>query len=288
MTTYICDVCKKKFRDKTNYTRHVNRKNKCIPPSITEYTCPYCNAEFTEKSNLSRHIKKYCTSEFKKLHDKYLEIKEENKKLKEELQNKNNLHGPAPTIKNINSNNGNIIESINGNNNNIVVNNNIILAFGKENKIASKDDYIMILNTGKKALCNYVKFIHFNSKKPENHNIYVSNLHDLYCNASDGNKFIIHKKDIMIDNLITDYYNILDEQYYKLINELNENSSKEYRNYCDDTGNKITDKEKREDIIGILYNNRHMPINRYRIIQAHKENDAFVPIKTNKIKYKKI
>ena len=117
---YICKLCNKDFKQKSNYNVHINRKRPCINiitgndsleindipiltetiPILTEtipiltqindkIICEYCNKQFTQKSALSRHINNRCKQnkliiENKKLKENNIKLKNENKNLKEE------------------------------------------------------------------------------------------------------------------------------------------------------------------------------------------------------------
>ena len=48
----------------------------------------------------------------------------------------------------------------------------------------------------------FLKKNHFNPNKPENNNIYISNLKNKYIMLYDGNKWIIDNEDNIIDELI--------------------------------------------------------------------------------------
>lgn len=56
---FVCE-CGKSFRDKTDYSRHQNRKTSCIIQIInkTDYQCSKCNKYFSSTSNLNKHVKK--------------------------------------------------------------------------------------------------------------------------------------------------------------------------------------------------------------------------------------
>lgn len=54
-----CERCCKIFKQKIDYIRHINRKNKC--EIYYEYfQCDWCNKNFTNKQNLNRHKKTVC------------------------------------------------------------------------------------------------------------------------------------------------------------------------------------------------------------------------------------
>jgi uncharacterized C2H2 Zn-finger protein len=55
MPKYECDKCHKKFDNKTNHQKHINKKKDCTIK--TEYfTCDKCHQLFTYKSQYQRHI----------------------------------------------------------------------------------------------------------------------------------------------------------------------------------------------------------------------------------------
>lgn len=106
MVLYKCMRCQKNYKDKTEYTRHVNRKNPCKINTEKQmessnqnqsfidqrskkmnerekYTCFYCKNEFTNKSNLNRHVNIYCRT--KKQHE--MEKKDKYNELIERIEN---------------------------------------------------------------------------------------------------------------------------------------------------------------------------------------------------------
>ena len=99
MVAYKCLKCNKVFKQKIDYTRHVNRINTCIKEEVNmmdvslqntsqishkilhvekeNYMCFYCKNEFVNKYNRDRHVNMYC--KIKKQHemdkeDKYNEL----------------------------------------------------------------------------------------------------------------------------------------------------------------------------------------------------------------------
>ena len=53
MVLYICSLCNKKFNHKGDYTRHINRKNKCkIIPSNNNNENPNEKKKITLKSGV--------------------------------------------------------------------------------------------------------------------------------------------------------------------------------------------------------------------------------------------
>jgi DNA-directed RNA polymerase subunit RPC12/RpoP len=62
---YKCETCYKEFISKTDFTRHIARKFKCVSERNSNktdigYVCFQCSKIFTRKYNLNVHIKQYC------------------------------------------------------------------------------------------------------------------------------------------------------------------------------------------------------------------------------------
>jgi len=67
---YTCKTCRKIFKQKIDYTRHVNRKRPCKKnshktstknnKSSHKFTCPNCHKKYVSKYTLTRHIGSYC------------------------------------------------------------------------------------------------------------------------------------------------------------------------------------------------------------------------------------
>jgi uncharacterized C2H2 Zn-finger protein len=58
VTCYQCIQCEKIFKLKTDYTRHLNRKNPCEKKVPNPYNkCEYCKQKYSRPDNLKRHYK---------------------------------------------------------------------------------------------------------------------------------------------------------------------------------------------------------------------------------------
>lgn len=139
MPKYKCERCLKEFELKSDYTRHNNRKFKCmeIPqkPSFLPHKssisikseeenqnkCNYCGKEFTRKDNLMRHIDGYCKikrendRKMEDLMDKLIKLEENFKKIEGEmvdLKKENSEYKRQLQIGNINSGTQNINKGI--------------------------------------------------------------------------------------------------------------------------------------------------------------------------------
>ena len=202
---------KKKLPKLPHNTTFIPQNNTILTNSeMKEFRCEFCNKIYSRKDSLYRHQKKSCKSKIEKkdLYDKIETlineitlIKEENKKLKEELivtkYESNTMINSNNTIKN----------------NNIQINN-----YGSENIDYITDKVFMkLLSTPLSAIPKLIELKHFNPKHPENHNIKITNIHDKFAKIYKDNKWLIsHKKDVISDLVDNGY---ADFEEFKDLNE---------------------------------------------------------------------
>ena len=148
------------------------------------------------------------------------------------------------------------------NNNNIQ--NNFKLLNYKETDTShlTENDYVKCLEHYNFCVPHLIRKIHFNPKKPENHNIYISNLKNSYVMIYMNNKWKVKNRDETISRIIDDKQIILEKkiqewvesgvQYPKVMAKFSRYIEKREEN---DVINAI-----KEDIKLILYNNRNMII----------------------------
>ncbi len=165
-------------------------------------------------------------------------------------------------------NNTNII---NGNNidnsqNKTVVNNIIINAYGKENFEMCKIEKKFIMEQCFNSLCLYIKRIHFNKDKPENHNMFITNLKSNNVSVFDGKKIKIESYKTVFKKL-NDYHYKLNGIYDEVKNDLSKIYKRQYPiflDFADESNESEFSKEYREDLNKeiklLLYNERKMPM----------------------------
>ena len=290
MPKYICDRCGKDFIHKNDYTRHVERKNPCkeIPHNSTklpqkstfyeksELVCNYCGKEFSRSDSLNRHIDGYC--KVKKANDAKMEemmtmliqLKENNKKLEERLGKEiEDLRKENTKYKKIINNTQNIkIDTLN---NTVNIN---ITPYGKEDlSYITKKDYSKIFMRANMSVPAFVEHVHFNKNKPENHNVYISNMRADYGLMYDGEQWTIHNKDDLLDNMYEDKTVILLDQFEQQYDSLDEQTKKMFERFVkrhekdDDKLKTIVKKELQQ----ILYNKRKMAIETKKSIDKDDE-----------------
>ena len=231
---YVCKLCNKDFKQKSNYNVHINRirpcviiitdnellKNNDIPklteniPKLTEnitiltnidnnIVCEYCNKQFTQKSALSRHINNRCKhnklmTENKKLKENNIKLENENKTLKEEnniLKNQIVIAKKKTTKNQINN-----IQ----NQTNIQTQNNITINFGDEDMSKlTEDEILKSLKSLSNCFQNFVKIVHLNERLPQYSNILINNMRSEYGSIMEDGRLVSKNKYQIIADLIS-------------------------------------------------------------------------------------
>ena len=297
MTKYKCERCNKEFVYKNDYTRHVERKNPCkeIAQNSTisaqnstflkkdtndenNIVCRYCRKEFSRLFTLNRHIDGYCKAKkandckMEELMEKLIKLEEDNKKIHnlEERLGKNDkeieeLKKENAKYKKIINNTQNIkIDTLN---NTVNIN---IAPYGQEDlSYITKKDYQKIFSRANMSVPAFVEQVHFNKNKPENHNVYISNMRADYGLMYDGEQWAIHNKEDLLDNMYEDKTIILLDKFEHQYDSLDEQTKKMFERFVkrhekdDDKLKTIVKKELQQ----ILYNKRKMAIETKNSVQ---------------------
>lgn len=256
MVFYNCNRCGYNTNHKSKYINHLKRKFLCknlvsddnlneeyIKYNITDkiiydYQCQYCNKKFNRKYNLERH-EENC---------------QENKLLNKYIKEVEDLKKEISKIKNVN------IQVIH-NQQNIGIQNINILAFNKEDlSHLTNKDFINCFNRYNMVIPNLIKKIHCNPIKPENHNIYISNLQNKYIMIYNGDNWELKNKDYVIDELMDNNEIILNQKLEEWI-ENGKNYPlimKKFKRYLEQKENDIIKNKIKDEIKLLLYNNKNL------------------------------
>ena len=260
----------------TSSQQNVNNKS-----TKGEYECQYCNKILSYKQSYYRHLK-ICTEKKqddevkesmtelvkllnKKLEEKDKELEKQNKEL--EKQNKKFEKELTKRDKELDRRNKQIDElikkaGINNSNNTINVQNNIkLLSYSDTDRSHLTDrDILKCLKHSNFCIPHLIEKVHFDVNKPENHNIYISNLKNKYVMMYDGNKWKCADRDEQITNLIDDNETIIEyrlEEWIENGNKYPEMMRKFNRYIEKKDNNKVINKIK-DEIKLLLYNNRNV------------------------------
>jgi hypothetical protein len=237
----------------------------------SDFTCEFCKKSFTRNSSKLRHLKtckvKKAQNESKEkeyndlknlvklMNEKLEQTTMQFKSLKKEIKRKNNQ------IVELQKKAGITIGTQNNNIQNNIKNDIKILAFNKTDMSHLNDkDFLSFLDHANFCIPHMIKKLHFDPEKPENHNIYISNIKNNYVMLYDGNKWTLQDQKNVIDNLLQDNTYILEEKmedwikrgqkYPKIMEKFNRYLEKK-------ENDNILDQIK-EEVKLILFNNRQL------------------------------
>ncbi len=236
--TFLCSECNYATNIKCNVQNHIIKK--CPYANIVTETvdikCEHCNKEYSVKRSLDRHLK-IC---------KVLKDTREAEQAAEIIQLKQKLAESEAKRQttNITNNNTYNIQVVNG--------------YRQTDFEHLKDGhYRRAIGRMIYSVPQMIEDVHFNSKAPENHNIYIKNIKNKYAMVYDGLQWNAKDKDQVIDQLIND-------QEYAIEEWLGEGDKfpkemKKFNEYLEKKGGPQGDEIKdiiKEEVKLLLYNNR--------------------------------
>ena len=218
-----------------------------------KYKCKFCKKTFKHLTSKCRHEKHYCKEHNKK--QEYIDLKELVDLLNKQLKTKNKqMITQQKHINKLMKKNG--ITQINN------IQNNIKLLAYDETDIShlTKKDYKVCLNRANFCVPQIIKKIHFNPKKPENHNIHISNIKNAYVSVYNGQKWNIADRNEFLENIIEEKTNLLEDKLMEW-EEKGENYPlliKKFNRYLEKRDVKVVITKIKQEIKFILFNNRHI------------------------------
>ena len=222
--------------------------------------CKYCEKVLSRSDNLARHYKKckekiktdqanqYMEELVKLLNEKDDKISKYDQELEEKNKQINELIQKAGI-----QNSGTIVQNIQ--------NNIKLLAYNKTDiSDLTEKDFIRCFNHNNMCVPHLLKRIHFNRKKPENHNVFLSNLKSGYIMLYDGKQWNTYNRDEVIDDMFDEKHDILEQKYEEWVDV-----GKDYpiiyykfRRYLEKMNNDIVMKKIKDEMKLVLYNNRNI------------------------------
>jgi len=224
---------------------------------VSEFKCNFCKKTFKHLTSKCRHEKHYCKDQQTK--QEYTDLKELVDLLNSQLQYKEK-HMKKEIVKKQNE-----IDKLMKKNGMTQINNiqnNIKLLAYRETDIShlTNSDYKSCLNRANFCVPQIIKKIHFNPKKPENHNIYISNIKNAYVMVYNGNKWDITDRNEFLEDIIEEKTNILEDKLMEW-EEKGKNYPlllKKFNRYLEKREVTIVITKIKQEIKFILFNNRHI------------------------------
>ena len=272
---FTCECCKYITTKRFNYDKHLNSKKHIMMeesskkhPKVNlestknqqlvnqestqvaekvalEFTCKYCGHKFKFKQSMYRHIKYTCTK------NKDEDLKELVRLLNQRLeQQENKIESQSKQIEKLM---GKL--EINGSFNTNIQNINLLSYRETDVSHLTDQDYRSCLKKVNHCVKNMIEKVHFNPGKPENMNIYISNIKDKYIMLYDGANWNLANKKDEIDRLYEEKEMMLEEW-------LESNPEKELKEkFMKYLNNKESDEclnRIKDEIKLMLYNNQKM------------------------------
>ena len=281
MPSYNCELCKFSTPLKGNYTVHISsqkhtraiemeaalkqleqqksNKNEHLDNIPTtkvaennepEFACKYCDKRFGFRQSMNRHIKYTCTKnndedlkELVRLMNIQMEQQknEFNKKIDAQAKQIEKLMGKLEV----------------GNTFNTAIVNNIQLLGYRQTDVShlTDQDYRSCIKRVNHCVKNMIEKVHFNPSKPENMNIYISNIKEKYIMVYDGANWNVANRKDELDRLYEEKEMMLEEW---LDSNPDEELKKKFMKYLDNKDNDECLNRIKEEIKLMLYNKQKM------------------------------
>ena len=282
MKKYHCECCNFSSHIKTHYDKHLNTKKHQklaeISPKLAEishksekeiqtYECKYCDKVFKHQSSLCKHIKYTCKKnkdeDFQELarllneKDKQLTLKDKqmdkqlalrDKKM-EMMQKQIDKLTSKLQIHNVNQG---LIH--NGNN---TINIQLLNHPDTDYSHLTPNDYMSCIKDCNKCVKSLIEKVHFNVNKPENMNIYLSNIKGKYLMIYKDNAWQIQDKKSQVDELYDNNEFVL-EAWYDDYKEKYPDIIASFQRYLQNRDENEMLNNIKEEILVMLYNKRKM------------------------------
>lgn len=291
MSKYFCKYCNYDAKIKGNYDKHLKTKKhfkmiSCHPKTTKKspfchhfdtfldksneqqlFQCKYCNKNFKYRQGMYRHIKYACPKNkdegFKELARL---LNQKNNEIKEIISTKNHELNKMQKqidklaiklqVKNIVT--GNVI-------NNNVINYQLLNFNQTDYSHLTEKDYVTCINNKNHCVKRLIEMVHFNDSKPENLNIYISNLKGNYIMIYKDNEWQIQDKKDKIDDLY-EYNEMVLENWYDDYKEKYPSIIESFQNYLKNKDESEKINGIKDDILLMLYNKRKM-INQNNLLE---------------------
>ena len=219
------------------------------------YICEYCERCFNFKQSYYRHMK---TCKIKREIDE--NEKDEMNKIVD-LLNKQ-LEDQKQQINELIKKSGGTTNNITYNQQNNNVNNNIKLLGYRKTDIShlSDKDFISCISHSNFCIPHLIQKIHFDPDKPENHNIYISNIKNNYAMIYDGDKWNLTNRDDLIEEILEEKEIIIEEKLEEWLEKGKQYPEimRKFTRYLEKKENdSVLDKIK-DEIKLVLFNNRNL------------------------------
>ena len=232
-----------KVNKKSTLSQHFQESN---------YICEYCEKQFNFKQSYYRHMKT-CKAKYE------IDEKEKDEMNKiVELLNKQ-LEDQKQQINELIKKSGNTTINYQQNNS---VNNNIKLLGYRKTDIShlSDKDFISCISHSNFCIPHLIQKIHFDPDKPENHNIYISNIKNNYAMIYDGDKWNLTNRDDLVEEILEEKEIIIEEKLEEWLEKGKQYPEimKKFTRYLEKKEHDVVLDKIKDEIKLVLFNNRNL------------------------------
>ncbi len=212
-----CPICRRTFTSDVNLRFHTNRQKPCIAsnsvepiPLVKNFKCNRCEVCFQSNYKLTSHLKRKNPCAIKEPHPEEIELRSLFDQLQQENQEQklriDQLEMKATSTITNNNNTTNNNNNTNNIQTNIQNNNTIHINVYKKEDMSHIDDK-MFKSCFRKVTKSVEKLFamkHFSKDMQSNHNLYISNLRDIYMMIYEAGRWNKVNKEDMMDNIYHD------------------------------------------------------------------------------------
>ena len=256
MDKYTCQSCFKVFASNKTLNKHINKIKPCIKDN--GLNCAWCNSSFTNKYNRIRHETKTCPIKIRR--DNEADEKQKREQLRiQSLEDKitqleNMIKSGITPQTTTNTNNCNNNNTNNSNNrNNIIINN-----YGSEDMSHITEKILIgIFNQCFMSVPKLIELKHFNKEKPENSNVYISDIKSKYAliHVGDG-EWNITDREKLLDEMYNNNCNYLADEFEERHDNLDDITSRKIKRFLDEKDDDETTCMIKDKIKELLFNNK--------------------------------
>ena len=218
------------------------------------YKCKYCKKKFNHSQSLNRHVKNRC------------KVKKENEKEKDEMNKmvellNKQLEDQKQQINELIKKSGTTNTTINYQQNNNVSNNIKLLGYRKTDiSHLSDKDFISCISHSNFCIPHLIQKIHFDPDKPENHNIYISNIKNNYAMIYDGDKWNLTNRDDLVEEILEEKEIIIEEKLEEWLEKGRQYPEimKKFTRYLEKKEHDVVLDKIKDEIKLVLFNNRNL------------------------------
>jgi hypothetical protein len=248
-----CKHCDKKYTRNSSLLRHLQtckdkKQDEDVKDSMNKLVT-LLNEQLNEKNDQLSAYKKELTKRDKELTKRDKELTKRDKELKKEISKRDVQITELIKKAGVNINTTNVMNNIK------------LLSYSETDRSHLTDkDILKCLKHSNFCIPHLIEKIHFDKKKPENHNVYISNLKNKYVMIYDGSKWICNDREDQINSLIDDNEGIIEYKIEEWVENGNKypKMMKKFNRYVEVRDNNIVINKIKDDIKLLLYNNRNM------------------------------